>query len=445
LGSSAYWLATGIAFVVSVVCSIAEGALLSYSPSRLEEQLKDPGRRQRIQGYLGQVDRYLFTSIVLNALSDVVLVFACTLGFFEGVEGKMAAVYALLTSLVVVIVFAEAIPRAFATHYSEPLIPKVLPLIAVADKILMPITYPLRALHDGIAGMLAGNEPERRAEDIKDEIRSAALEASREGVIDPQASEMIEAAIEFKDVEVHEIMTPRTDMAAIDVSTAMQEAVKIALEQGHSRIPVYEGTRDRIIGVLYAKDLLVAWGKSNGVARGAVAGPAGDAARAGADGSIRPLLRKPYFVPESKLIGELLKEFRARKVHIAIVLDEYGGTAGLVTIEDIIEEVVGEIEDEYDTGSPEELPPFKWIDEKTADVDARLHIAEVNEALSIALPDDGEYETLGGFLFFSMGKVPKKGERFSHDDADFTVLEGDERRIHRVRAQIKRKKADVTA
>jgi CBS domain containing-hemolysin-like protein len=154
---------------------------------------------------------------------------------------------------------------------------------------------------------------------------------------------------------------------------------------------------------------------------------------------LRPLLRKPFFVPLTKQIGELLKEMRAKKMHIAIVLDEYGGTAGLVTIEDIIEEIIGEIDDEYDVpgpGAAEEPPPLKRVSESVAEVDAKLHIDDLNELLGLELPEDGEYETVAGFLFASMGKVPKKGETFVHDNVEFTVLDADERRIQRVRVAV---------
>ena len=421
--SYAYWLATGVAFVVSAFCAVAEGALLSYSPSRLEEQLKDPLRKERLQSYLGQVDRYIFSSIILNAMSDVVLVFACTRGFYLGSEGRLSSVSALVTAMLVVIVGAEVVPRAFSSHYAEPLLPKVLPPLAVADRFFWPVIFPLRKLDEAIAWALSGDRKERRAEEIKDDLRSAAIEGSREGVLDPDASEMIENVIEFRDVEVRAIMTPRSEMKAIEVSTPLEEAVKIALDQGHSRLPVYEGSKDTIAGVLFAKDLLVAWGRANAGAKNV---------------SLRSLLRKPYFVPETKLIGELLREFRAKKVHIAIALDEYASVAGLVTIEDIIEEIVGEIDDEYD-GGEEEQPPLKRIDAQTAELDARTRVDEVNEALSIAIPHDGgQYETLGGFLFYVMGKVPKKGEKHAHDGAEFTIVDVDERRIKRVRVHVKK-------
>jgi CBS domain containing-hemolysin-like protein len=422
LGSLFYWIATFVAFVVSVFCAVAEGALLAHSPSRLERL--DRERRERLAAYLGDVDRYLFSSIVLNAMSDVALVFACTLGFARA--GGLASGWALLTSMVVVIVGAEVVPRAFSARYSEELLPRVLPTLALADRIFTPVIWPLKRLHDGIERLLGGDAKERRAEEIKDEILSAAIEGSREGVLDPDAGEMIENVIDFRDVEVSAIMTPRAEMAAIEASAEIADAVKIAIDEGHSRLPVYEGTRDKIIGVLLAKDLLVAWGKAAGGAR---------------EVALRPLLRKPYFVPETKLIGVLLREFRAKRVHIAIILDEYGGTAGLVTIEDIIEEIVGEIEDECDPGE-EAPPPLKRIDERTAEVDARLSVEEVNDALAIAIPREGaDYETLGGFLFYAMGKVPKKGEKHAHDGAEFTILDGDERRIKRVRVQVKKSEA----
>lgn len=421
----AYWFATGIAFVVSVFCSVAEGTLLSFSLSRLEQRLKDPRERERIEGYLADVDRYLFSAIVLNAISDVVLVFACTLGFLGS-----GPVYALILSLAVVILGAEVLPRAFAASYAEALVPRVLPPIAIADLVCSPLTWPLRKVKSAIENALAGDESEkeRRAAEIVDEIRSATLEGSREGVFDAQDAEMIESIIEFHDVEVREIMTPRPDMVACEVNTPLQEAVKIAVEKGHSRIPVFEGNRDHMIGVLYAKDLLRALGALNGGPPPAA--PAGTA-------SVRSLMRKPLYVPVTKPVGDLLKEFRTRKVHIAIVLDEYGGTAGMVTIEDVIEVIIGEIEDEYDQGA-EEPPPLKKIDARTTEIDARMKIEEANEQLGLELPDQADFETVGGFLFYQMGKVPKKGEKLLHDGVEFTIVDADERRIRRVRVDVKR-------
>ena len=412
----AYWFATSVAFVVSVFCALAEGALLSYSPSRLEQRLKDPRERQRVEGYLAKHDRYVFTAIVLNAISDVVLVFACTRGF-ENRPGM-----ALGISLAVVILGAEVLPRAVAAFYAEPLLSKVLPPIAFADLILFPLTYPLRKIREAIAQALAGDVKERRAAEIVDEIRSATLEGSREGVLDQADADMIESIIEFHDAEVREIMTPRPDMVTLEVSTPLQEAIKLAVEKGHSRIPIYEGTRDRIVGVLYAKDLLRFYGQNGQPPK---------------DFSLRALLRKPLYVPVTKQIGELLKEFRTRKVHIAVVLDEYGGTAGIVTIEDVIEEIIGEIEDEFDQGAAEP-PSLKRIDAETAEVDARMKIDEANEKLALDLPDDGEFETIGGFLFYQMGKVPKKGEKLVHREVEYTVVDADERRIRRVRVQGKK-------
>ncbi len=411
-----FWVAASLAFVASVFGSVAEGAILSYSPSRVVERVKDPRKRERVERYLADVDRHLYTAIVLNAISDVVLVFTCTLGFMD--RGPWQA---LALSLAVVILGAEVLPRAFAAFYAEPLLVRVLPAIAILDWAFFPILWPLHKLRETIARAISGEEKARRAAEIVDEIRSATLEGSREGVLDAMDAEMIESIIEFHDIEVRQIMTPRPDMVMLEVSATLQEAVKVAVEKGHSRIPVYEGTRDRIVGVLYARDLLKVYGDG----------------RTPKEVSIRSLLRKPLYVPLTKPIGELLKEFRTRKVHIAIVLDEWGGTAGMVTIEDVIEEIIGEIEDEYDHGE-REAPPLVRINDRTVEVDGRMRIDELNERLRLELPEDGEFETVGGLIFYQLGKVPKKGEKLVQGEAEFTVLEADERRIRRVRVEVQR-------
>ncbi len=454
-----YFVVTGVAYALSVFCSIAEGALLSFSRVKLDERLKDPARKERIEAYLEQADSYLFSSIVLNAISDVVLVFCLTLGFLAGEVGPRGALYALVTSLAVVVVFAEVVPRAFAARYAESLVPKVLPPIALLTRVLFPIMVPLQMLDRGLLRLLGEDPKARRAAEIVDEIRSAAMEGEREGVLGEDEAAMIESVIEFRDAEVLEIMTPRKEMVSLEVHAPIRDAVKIALEKGLSRVPVYEGTRDRIVGILYAKDLFHYWGKPDSArvaapapsaaapgdarsdsARAAAAGAAGATGGGGSAGDgLRPLLRKPFFVPLTKQSGELLREMRAKKMHIAIVLDEYGGTAGLVTIEDIIEEIIGEIDDEYDVpgpGAAEELPPLTRVSESVAEVDAKLHVDDLNELLGLGLPEDGQYETVGGFLFASMGKVPKKGETFVHENVEFTVLDADERRIQRVRVAV---------
>jgi len=214
-------------------------------------------------------------------------------------------------------------------------------------------------------------------------------------------------------------MTPRTDINAVPADAAYDEVRTAIIEKGHSRIPVFEGTIDHIIGVLYAKDLL-RLDRPDGF-------------------DVRRMMRKAPYVPETKTLDELLEEFRSTKVQIAIVLDEYGGTAGLVTIEDILEEIVGEIDDEYDQRPP---PAMNRLDPDTVEVDARVHVSEINEELEIELPEEEDYETIGGFVFATLGKIPATGEEFEHHNVRFRVVAAEPRRINRLRIHVQREKAE---
>ena len=224
---------------------------------------------------------------------------------------------------------------------------------------------------------------------------------------------MIESVMHFRETQVGEIMTPRTEIVALPASATLIEAKDIITRNGHSRIPVYDESLDDIQGVLYAKDLLTVDDTD--------------------PFDPRELMRKVPFIPETKRITDLLQEMREKKVHVAIVLDEYGGTAGLVTMEDIVEEIVGEIPDEYEPPEPE---PMRRIDEHTLDIDARVHIDELNDELSVELPDDEDYDTVGGFLFSQMGKIPATGEEYRYQNLRFHVLDAEERKINRLRVSV---------
>jgi CBS domain containing-hemolysin-like protein len=267
-------------------------------------------------------------------------------------------------------------------------------------------------LFDPILRRLAGApvlDAQSAADELEQEILDVVSEGELHGAVDEEEKEMIESVIELGDTHVVEIMTPRTEIAALPAEADLPAVLDMIRTKGHSRIPVYEGTIDTILGVLYAKDLL---GRTE-------EGPF----------QLRAVMRKASFIPESKLVRDLLREFQKQKVHIAIVLDEYGGTAGLATIEDILEELVGEIADEYETSSPAAL---KRIDETTYEVDARMRIDEINDQLNVLLPDDRDYETIGGFVFSTLGKIPKVGERCQFDNIGIQVLAAEPRRITRL-------------
>ena len=333
----------------------------------------------------------------------------------EGGGWTTGTTVAGLAALLLVLVFGVAIPNAWAKYTGDWLIVRMLPILAASRIISYPIIVSLEVF-DPLIRRLAGvplKDARAHADELEREILDAVTEGERHGAVDEEEKEMIESVIELTDKRVEEIMTPRTDVVAIPKAGTLEEILETIRTNGHSRIPVYDETIDTILGVIYAKDLL----------------------RRPTDAPFRldSMMREAYFIPESKLVRDLLREFQARKLHIAVVLDEYGGTSGLVTIEDILEELVGEITDEYEPTPPEELIK---IDEQTVEVDARMQIDDINDELDLALPEDEGYETIGGFVFSTMGRIPKVGESWTHENLGIKVIAAEPRRILRLRLDI---------
>jgi magnesium and cobalt transporter len=256
---------------------------------------------------------------------------------------------------------------------------------------------------------LFGSQPEI-SRDIEEKFGRLIQVGESEGLITPDEGRMIESIFEFKDTLVREIMVPRTELAAAPADSTALEIIERIIESGHSRIPIFEHNLDSIVGIVHAKDLLPHWGAQDG------------------EVDLRRIARPAYFVPETKKISTLLKELRHKRAQLAIVIDEYGGTAGLVTIEDIVEEIVGEIEDEYDT----EEKRLVVVDPKTVLADARLEVKRLEEHFGVHLPE-GEFESVGGFVIHLAGRVPEPRESFRYDGLEFVVEAADERRVDRLR------------
>jgi len=246
------------------------------------------------------------------------------------------------------------------------------------------------------------------------ELQEMILESEEEGIINEDEGDMLNSIIEFGDTVVREVMIPRTDMVCCSVDSDLPELLKEIIRSGHSRFPIFEGTIDQIVGIVYAKDLLRFWGKDQ------------------VSVSITKVMRTPFFVPESKKIEELLQDFKNRRVHMAIAVDEFGGTSGLITIEDLLEEIVGDIMDEYDL----EESQLHVEDDGSLLVDARLNIYELEEHLELSVPGKEQFDTVGGFLSHLAGHVPKVGETIHDGNLEMTVVEGDERKISRVRIRL---------
>jgi len=234
--------------------------------------------------------------------------------------------------------------------------------------------------------------------------------SEQQGIIDEEEGDMLQSILELDETVVREIMVPRTNMVCVDCEAPLKTILKAILKSGHSRIPIYKGNNDNIIGLIYAKDLLRFWGK-----------PLEQI-------NIQDVLRPPFLVPESKLVSELLKEFREQRVHIAIIIDEYGGTSGLVTIEDLIEEIVGDIQDEYDLED-------EWLIEEPAGsvlVDGRLNIEEFEEHFHIVVERE-KFDTVGGYVVEQLGRVPAINEQVTIGNLDLLVVAGDQRAVRQLR------------
>ena len=304
----------------------------------------------------------------------------------------------------------ELLPKTLALQRAEPIALAAAYPIDLFATIVSPVVKVLIAISSA-AVHLFGSQPQGRIPFITEEEIKTMVDAGEEtGIIEEDEKEMIYSIFELGETMAREVMVPRIDIVAVESKTPVQQALDLILEKGHSRIPVYEETIDNIIGLLYAKDLL-------GQLRD------GDATVA-----LRDILRPAYFIPETKKADELLQDLQQRKVHIAIVVDEYGGTAGLVTIEDLVEEIVGEIQDEYDA----EEPFIEVVSDDEFIFNARVDLDDVNKLMNVELPSE-RCDTLGGFIYSQLGKVPKVGDEILFDGIKIAVLSVVGRRIKKVK------------
>lgn len=321
-------------------------------------------------------------------------------------------------------VFGTVLPTAIARHAGEATVYTWSPLLRLTYLVLRPFKFIPRLVDEAVR-RLAGKARHDDPSAIEDELLSVVDEAKEEGKFDETERDMIEAVVKFRNRTVAQVMTPRTEIEAMHLSDDLGKVTGTIRTIGHSRIPVYEDDIDHVVGVFYVKDLM-RW----------LAGEGGS--RAGKPFDLRSLLRPALFVPETKTIRELLPELLNKRVHIAMVADEYGGTAGLVTIEDIIEEVFGDIQDEYE--QVDENEPEIRIDEpgRKVEIDARAYIEDVNaqlRPLGWELPTSEDYDTVGGFVTVTLGRIPRAGEVFSRNGHTITVLAAEPTRVTRVRVE----------
>jgi putative hemolysin len=404
----------------SLVFSALTYSLRDLSRAKLSDLLDRRGANRWIEPTLEAQSDLVFVTAVFRLLFNAAIL-VCSLLLLEelGYLGPAGYGLAILIGTAVSLVSSVMLPTAVAHHAGDSVVAAMPALLHALWRATWPLAKLMRLLDRlvvRIVGASAVPRPERIGQEIQQEILSAVSEGAKEGVVDEEEREMIESVISFRDTTAAQIMTPRPEVVAIEATATLAEIKAILEESGLSRIPVYEETLDQVVGILYARDLLKQLGK-----------PAETF-------SLRSAVRPPFVVPETKPLRDLLHDFRQQKVHIAIVLDEYGGTAGLVTIEDVLEELVGDISDEHE---PPEPAQFHKLDEHTFEADARLHVDEFNRLAGADLPEDDGYETIGGFVSTTVGRIPPAGTAFDHGDLRFTVLKAEPQRVNRVRAERK--------
>jgi putative hemolysin len=404
----------------------AEIALVSIRRSRVEQLVEEgrPGAR-RVRRLLDDPGRFLAVSqLGLTFIGFLASAFAAVsiadglaglladAGMDRGTANGVALVVVTVILALFTIVFAELVPKSLALANNERFALVLSGPLDFLGRLLGPVV----ALLTGITRWVVkrfGAEVTSEAQITAEELRLIVERGGEQGILEAEEEQMINAVIELGDRRLHEVMVPRIAIAALPASVTFDEAIDKVIDEGHSRVPVYETSIDEVLGILYAKDLLP-FLKANGRDRP----------------DLRTLLRTPVFVPESMSIDDLLHEFQRRKVHIAIVLDEYGGTAGLVTIEDLLEEIVGEIQDEYDV----EEPLVEALDDDRARIDGRASVDDLLDHwdLKVQLEDEDEYDTVGGLVYHRIGGVPNPGDEVHVDGLRLTVESTDGRRVGKV-------------
>jgi CBS domain containing-hemolysin-like protein len=413
--------------VIAAACLLAcyfaasHTVLKTFSRKRLSDLLEEQGRSGHDAVVSQRLPELVLMTGLLRSSLGLVVVLA-TLYFIESrlADTQTHPVWPFAAAFVVasglLAVFTVAIPVSWSRYRAERLLAWSIPLLRVLLWVMTPLTKALH-LFDPIVRRISGVDLEDDDDDLSDQVL-AAVEDHEEGEsVAEEQKQMIEAVFDLQDTDADQVMTPRTDIQGLALPATLDEVKHAVLEHGHSRLPVYRDNLDEIVGILYAKDLL---NLLNDPEKSAINQP-------DEPFDLEALLREPFLIPESKNVLDLLREFRATKVHLAIVLDEYGGTAGLITIEDILEEIVGEIQDEYEP--EDEGPEFTPVDETTLKVDARMHIDDLNDQLRTDLPEDEDYDTVGGFVFAELGHVPGAGEVFEAHGVKVIVDEVEKTRV----------------
>ena len=421
-----------VLIVFNAFFAMSEIAIISLNDAKIERMAEDGHKKAKLVMRLTKnPSRFLSTIQIGVTLAGFLASASAATTFAEMLTAAVTngnnlpydVIYPVSVVIITLVmsyfslVFGELAPKRIAMQIPEQISFKVVSLLLFISKITAPFVKFLAFSTNAVVRLL-GFDPNADEEVVtEEEIRMMVDVGGEKGVIENVQKEMIDNIFEFDDLDAGDVMTHRTDMTAVDVNdTTLEGFIALAIEEGYSRIPVYEDDVDNIIGIVHVKDLLKFAGKEFS-----------------AQQSLRSIMREAYFIPETKTCGELFTEMTAQHIQMAVVVDEYGGTAGILTLEDMVEAVMGSIQDEYD----EEDEEISKIDDNTFTVDGTIDIDEINELIGKELPE-GDYETLAGFIISEIQCIPKNGEmnEVVFENVKFTVLEVEERRIEKIKVEI---------
>jgi putative hemolysin len=396
-----------LALMLLAVVAAAEAGVLSASRARLSEMNGRGGpRARRLYNYVEERASALGALAVARNLAVVLATAFALFLVVRAVNDGWGVLLAVSLAVVLVLALVDSLPRLMVARSPETWGMRIVPVVSLFRRIFGPVAWAIdRSLRTVVP------REEQPAGEEEEAIRRAEIDNGGEE-IEEDERQMIRGVMELEETTAREIMAPRIDIAAVPQDGTLDDALSVIVEKGFSRVPIYEETIDNITGIIYAKDIL-------------------RCIREGRRPSLAEIARPPYFIPEAKRVDELLAELRQSKVHIAIVVDEYGGTAGLVTIEDLLEEIVGEIQDEYDR----EEAPIERVTATEAILDARVSLDALHELFDFEVDEqEQDYDTVGGFVYHHLGKVPIAGDEVRVDGLTLRVLSVIGRRIKKVRA-----------
>ena len=420
IGLAIYFVA---AEVIAWFGSSMEVALEHFSRSAVLEMAGRRDIEDETRKRLERVPVHALTARFTRFLGNALLVLGVAFVAFrkqlaEGQTGGptwVSIAGALIVVFVLVFVVNDVLVRVLARREPDRMMLRGLPVLAGITALTTPLRAPALALIQAIFRVRLIDD----ALTAREEVRESLEEGEREGTFSSEEAEMIGSIIDLKAETVSDVLTPRAELVMIQEDASLEEAIQLVHQEGFSRIPVYRKDKDDVIGLLYAHDLLRHW------PNGEEANPV----------TAKTMMREAFFVPESKLLPDLLREMRTGKMHMAIVLDEFNGTVGVATIEDILEQIVGEIDDEYDEHSEPAPASATWTDGQLL-VEGRTPIEDLNKELDVTLPIEEDCETIGGLVFHRLGKVPEEGDRIEVDEVALTVLEADERTVKRLQIEL---------